>query len=82
MTSDNRKLRLDFARRLIEALIFAGLDDRPTTLARHFKHLRMMQHLLGLMGHSVEFVQPQAQAFMQRRARIMMHKAGLLRSAS
>jgi len=36
MTSDNRKLRLDFARRLIEALIFAGLDDRPTTLARHF----------------------------------------------
>jgi hypothetical protein len=36
MTSDNRKLRLDFARRLTEALAFAGLDDRPTTLARHF----------------------------------------------
>ena len=36
MTSANRKLRLDFARRLIEALAFAGLDDSPTTLARHF----------------------------------------------
>ena len=55
---------------------------KARTLARHFKHLRMMQHLLGLMGHRVEFVAPQAQAFMQRRARIMMHKAGLLRSAS
>lgn len=36
MTNANRKLRLDFARRLIEALAFAGLDDSPTTLARHF----------------------------------------------
>lgn len=36
MTSANRKLRLDFARRLIEALAFAGFDDSPTTLARHF----------------------------------------------
>lgn len=36
MTSANRKLRLDFARRLVEALAFAGLDDSPTTLARHF----------------------------------------------
>ena len=36
MTTANKKLRLDFARRLIEALAFAGLDDSPTTLARHF----------------------------------------------
>jgi hypothetical protein len=36
MTTANKKLRLDFARRLIEAMAFAGLDDSPTTLARHF----------------------------------------------
>lgn len=31
-----QKLRADFAKRLAEALAFAGLDDSPTTLARHF----------------------------------------------
>ncbi len=31
-----RKLRSDFARRLIDAMSFAGLDDSPTTLSRFF----------------------------------------------
>ena len=36
MTRADTKLRLDFAKRLIEALAFAGIDDSPTTLAHHF----------------------------------------------
>ncbi len=36
MTNAIQKLRSDFAKRLIQALAHAGLDDSPTTLARYF----------------------------------------------
>ena len=36
MTNAIQKLRSDFAKRLIQALAYAGLDDSPTTLARYF----------------------------------------------
>lgn len=36
MTNAIQKLRSNFAKRLIEALAHAGLDDSPTTLARYF----------------------------------------------
>jgi hypothetical protein len=36
MTQIAKKLRNDFAKRLIEAMAYAGVDDSPTTLARFF----------------------------------------------
>lgn len=36
MTNAIQKLRSDFAKRLIQALAHAGLEDSPTTLARYF----------------------------------------------
>jgi hypothetical protein len=36
MTTSDSKLRREFAKRLIEALAFAGVDDSPTTLAHYF----------------------------------------------
>ena len=65
---------------IVAMLVSSSIKSR--TLERHHRHLRMMHHVLGMMGHKVELVMPEVQRWQLARAKAMREIAALLRSAS
>ena len=65
---------------IVAMLVSSSIKSR--TLERHHRHLRMMHHVLGMMGHKVELVMPEVQRWQLARAKAVREIAALLRSAS
>lgn len=55
--------------------MLASSSIKSRTLERHHRHLRMMHHVLAMMGHKVELVMPEVQAWMRRRAKEQHERA-------